>query len=1434
MLLQDKTQKMRVHHGGAVVPPTSLLVSRVEFEALRSQLSALLSLPAATSTPAAQASAVDHVSMSSPSSSSATTPAVPAALHSRLGHSGLRLDQRVEVLELELNEARIAAEAARAEAAVLRESLATNYGRAEAHIAEVGEGVGPAISKALSLLRGDVELLAGKVAMQADAEAERIMRLAAEAEETRAALADVEEAVNQISAKAYDEQLLALQERLHGLDEELHAGQSDLKDSFFGLASLHGQVQEDIKTELRERISVVLETVNTRVKESMHEVEDRVDILNAQLASLARSDQVKQIVSEALLEGEESIKLILGNMEQATSTHLQRLAGEVFEAKEQARAAASFGEEVQQLSSYQQEARQAIRSISGQVVDLAARVIDIDIKTQVEELLGGQETLKEVYAILIEDLKDVKGQVSDLASVKVADSVTQEQLAAVVSNLGRVQQNVSEVKEETSALQAMASHTLTKEELKAIFAAKEDMSHAVQRLQQLFDLGGENATRDEKVLSESTIGVKASVTLTPSLSEVAETKAVAEKVADELKQLFEPRVLKLEDQVAELVSQSGVEVDEAIRQINTSVHDLQLMVLELRSEGIARALAATSVSGAEDTMPAAAEHGNASAAHLVRPRQQGQYSFVTGGMLGTDSPRVTSEFGGPAVSRKGGMAESSATEHDVAEEVAMLRSELASLAVKVEAATSLATAADGKGALALSEVEGVAGELVALASKFSIANPVSGGTSALAGEEPVGSVVAEPVSATATTPADTLTSARVDWAVEEVQQLRDTLHSLAERMEAAEGEAKAAAAERSEAASERASLTAQLEAQVLAYGALSRDVSEMMEQSTSTDWQQHSIQAATIGEFKEALEGQRLELGELRMQVQRQDVAMEDMKRSAPLSVETTELSAIGGGSHQGLVDEGGSRAWLERTAELQGQLLQQSILLAELRAVVQGHAVVVPELQALTGKHAETLAGMESLRQQLEELRKEGPAALAGSAAEAAVVPAGQAAFLHRLVEVVRKHSGRTRQQYGEEEELSKQLEEVDNQLKRVEVKLEGPVSQSEAQARHAEAMITILEQVAALRTIGSQTHPAIQQMLLSHEQQLGELQEAVKKVQTEIQGNQSVALGAAGTSPLESRVRKLEEAREHEASTLINLHAVGDGGEVFRSLALKISALEQHLAVVKSEPSGTVAGSTSGTGRSEEVVSALEAKVGEYGKVLQAMRNRVVALQEFIDSTQGMVKELHTVHGNVLARITALEQTAPAPAVSQQLSQQHFSVPGAGPAVGGLSEESLQPLKENITVLLSRVAVLQEHEVTASRSLEAALKLVSRIEEVEGSQTQLDSKLSAVGGTLPVLTGQVKSLERRLQARLSKAFEGLEWLMNALQEVSAIQKPSNKNPFSAIAPAGSNPAVLVLELRLEALRTALTEYSKMMSDDFRADVAVAKVSELGLGMMM
>ena len=35
-------------------------------------------------------------------------------------------------------------------------------------------------------------------------------------------------------------------------------------------------------------------------------------------------------------------------------------------------------------------------------------------------------------------------------------------------------------------------------------------------------------------------------------------------------------------------------------------------------------------------------------------------------------------------------------------------------------------------------------------------------------------------------------------------------------------------------------------------------------------------------------------------------------------------------------------------------------------------------------------------------------------------------------------------------------------------------------------------------------------------------------------------------------------------------------------------------------------------------------------------------------------------------------------------------------------------------------------------------------------------------------------------MSARLSKAFECLEWLMRQLEEIAAIQKPTSKNPFS------------------------------------------------------
>ena len=71
-------------------------------------------------------------------------------------------------------------------------------------------------------------------------------------------------------------------------------------------------------------------------------------------------------------------------------------------------------------------------------------------------------------------------------------------------------------------------------------------------------------------------------------------------------------------------------------------------------------------------------------------------------------------------------------------------------------------------------------------------------------------------------------------------------------------------------------------------------------------------------------------------------------------------------------------------------------------------------------------------------------------------------------------------------------------------------------------------------------------------------------------------------------------------------------------RSLALKIQGLEDQVArQAQGAAAGAVAGGSGGAGDgsggvgSQQQVLALETKVGEYGKVLQAMRNRIVALQ-------------------------------------------------------------------------------------------------------------------------------------------------------------------------------------------------------------------------------
>ncbi len=79
-----------------------------------------------------------------------------------------------------------------------------------------------------------------------------------------------------------------------------------------------------------------------------------------------------------------------------------------------------------------------------------------------------------------------------------------------------------------------------------------------------------------------------------------------------------------------------------------------------------------------------------------------------------------------------------------------------------------------------------------------------------------------------------------------------------------------------------------------------------------------------------------------------------------------------------------------------------------------------------------------------------------------------------------------------------------------------------------------TLLGQVAALRTIGSQTHPAIQQMLLAHEQHIGELQLAFKQ-RGLLGGAPAGAAGAALPAELMERLRKLEAAQNDSSGVKV-----------------------------------------------------------------------------------------------------------------------------------------------------------------------------------------------------------------------------------------------------------------------------------------------------------
>ncbi len=111
------------------------------------------------------------------------------------------VERRVADLEARLAEAVAAAETAQAEAAEIRQTLAESVERTDAAIADVTACVQPAVAELLWPLRGEVQDLAGKVALQGE-EVERTVQVFSELGAAKVAAADLEAALNQVGATA--------------------------------------------------------------------------------------------------------------------------------------------------------------------------------------------------------------------------------------------------------------------------------------------------------------------------------------------------------------------------------------------------------------------------------------------------------------------------------------------------------------------------------------------------------------------------------------------------------------------------------------------------------------------------------------------------------------------------------------------------------------------------------------------------------------------------------------------------------------------------------------------------------------------------------------------------------------------------------------------------------------------------------------------------------------------------------------------------------------------------------------------------------------------------------------------------------------------------------------------------------------------------------
>jgi hypothetical protein len=167
-------------------------------------------------------------------------------------------------------------------------------------------------------------------------------------------------------------------------------------------------------------------------------------------------------------------------------------------------------------------------------------------------------------------------------------------------------------------------------------------------------------------------------------------------------------------------------------------------------------------------------------------------------------------------------------------------------------------------------------------------------------------------------------------------------------------------------------------------------------------------------------------------------------------------------------------------------------------------------------------------------------------------------------------------------------------------------------------EVLLGIRDQVAALRAIGSATHPAISQALQQHEAQIAALADAQQQLQ---QAMASIGTGSSSRS-------------------------LAEDGEVGDNALTSMPAAPTTAEASNNSPAAAAAGvgAEQYEGEYGQRLLALESRLGSGLRVLAGLRDRLSPLQEVADASQCMMHELQVVNGLVLQRLEALEGLAAA----------------------------------------------------------------------------------------------------------------------------------------------------------------------------------------------